>query len=168
MQGVTPIFNAEGPDQSGRYSVVVGLVWSLSMSKVAESFYNSSVTLARKPPKPTIHDQISHMLSKDPNALAAFLGLRVWINEQGEHVLVSVVAEDRTASEIMVRKKAAMRARAQMARFISEAMVSDAVIQGGESLDYYPDASNKPFNESEFKMMIEARSRERTESECGI
>ena len=40
LQGTTPIFNAEGPDDEGNYTVVVGLVWSPRSTLVAESVYN--------------------------------------------------------------------------------------------------------------------------------
>jgi len=158
LQGASPVFNAEGP-VDGSYTVVVGLVWSGKFTKIAESLYNPSVKIPIGKKTLTVKDQIKEMLKKSPDSLAATMGVRVWRNENGERVVVSFAAANNIGSPIIAKKKTSMRGRSQIAQFISEAIVSEGNMGGGEQLNYYEDGSSEAFNEEKFKQDITARSK---------
>ncbi len=160
LQGATPVFNAEGPNADGHYTVVVGLAWSMNLARIADSLFNPNTETEPLSPGDTIREQIERMLDHDPSALAGFQGVRIWRNELGQPVLVSAVAEERTGNVVIVRRKAALRARAQMARFIAENIESQSTLEGGETFDLAGGNQGQAFDESEFNERISAKSKE--------
>jgi len=158
LQGTSPIFNAEGPS-SGEYLVVVGLVWSPNMAKVAEAMYNPTVSLEPGKPKPPIREQIKNMLSGNPESLASTMGVRVWRDENGDRTVVSFAAASGKGSPTIAKKKSALRARAQMAQFIAENVVSAGGLSGNETLISFDDDSVEAFNEEDFNQTITAKAK---------
>ena len=156
LQGATPIFNAEGPGDDGKYSVVVGIVWSGKSTRVAESVYNPTVS----PPQGnknsfSIQDRLN---SLSDDELAATLGVRIWWDENGLPVIVSFAQAKGTGSSTIAKKKTATRARTQIAQFVAEQIVSSATETGGEEFHYYDDGSHEAFDQSRFDMSIQSRS----------
>ncbi len=160
LQGATPVFNAEGPNIDGHYTVVVGLAWSMNLAGIAESLLNPNMETATLSPGDSVREQIGQMLSSEPNALSAFQGVRIWRNELGQPVLVSAAAEERSGNVVIVRRKAALRARAQMARFVAENIESRSALEGGETFDLTSGEKSKAFDESEFNERITAKSKQ--------
>ncbi|MDB4409592.1 hypothetical protein N9235_02115 [Gammaproteobacteria bacterium] len=159
LQGTSPIFNAEGPSDDG-YSVVVGIVWSPNMAKVAEAMYNPSASLPPGMKKPTINKQIEDMLASNPDTLASTMGVRVWRNEKGELTVVSFAAESVKKSPTIAKKKSAMSARAQMAQFISESVVSNSSLSGNETIMAFDDESTETYDEEKFEQTISAKAKD--------
>jgi hypothetical protein len=159
LQGTSPIFNAEGPSDGG-YSVVVGMVWSPNMTKVAEAMYNPSVSLPPGKEKTTINQQIEDMLASNPGALASTMGVRIWRNEKGERTVVSFAAESGKGSPTIAKKKSAIRARAQMAQFIAESVVSNTSLSGNETIMTFDDETTETYDEEMFKQTISAKAKD--------
>ena len=156
LQGATPIFNAEGPGDDGKYSVVVGIVWSGKSTKVAESVYNPTV----EPPQGkknslSIQDRL---IALSDNELAATLGVRMWWDEEGLPVILSFAQAKGTGSSIIAKKKTASRARAQVEQFVAEQIASASTTSGGEDFRYYDDGTHEAFDQSKFDMQIQANS----------
>jgi hypothetical protein len=158
IQGASPIFNAEGPVSGGKYSVVVGMVWSANFTKIAESMYNPSVQIPLGKKALPVKEQIDQMLKNSPDSLAASMGVRVWRNERGERALVSYAAALDQGSPIIAKNKTTMRARSQIAQFIGEQIASKGFMGGGEETHFYDDSS-EAFDNKRFEQEITARSK---------
>lgn len=159
LQGATPIFNAEGPVGED-YLVVVGLVWSPTMTRVAESMYNPSAKTPKGKPSRPIKDQIDDLIENEKlNGIASTMGVRVWRDENGDRVVVSFAAESGVGSTAIAKKKSGLRARSQIAQFISENVTSDGVLSGDETLVYFDDGGLEAFDQTSFQQEIKATSR---------
>jgi hypothetical protein len=159
LQGATPIFNAEGPNSDGMYSVGVGIVWSSRMALVAESMYNSDVEYARGKPGLSIRDQLKRQFAKNPNFFAATNGVRVWRNEKGERIVVSFASVELKRSTSIASKKSGMIARSMVAQFVSEAVTSNSELEGGEVVTDFNDGSTESVNTEQFQTKIKANSK---------
>jgi hypothetical protein len=156
LQGATPIFNAEGPNDEGKYVVAVGIVWSGKSARVAESVYNPTVAPPQgKKNALTIKNQLDNLSDEE---LAATLGVRVWWDEEGLPVIVSFAQAKGTGSTIIAKKKTAQRARHQIAQFVAENIVAETSQTGGDVLDYYEEGSHQSFDKEEFRMEIRSRA----------
>lgn len=156
LQGATPIFNAEGPDDEGNYSVSVGIVWSGKSTKVAESVYNPTVAPPQgKRNSMSIQNRLNSL--KD-DELAATLGVRIWWDEEGLPVILSFAQAKGSGSSTIAKKKTATRARTQIAQFVAEQIESSTRESGGEEFRYYDDGTHEAFDQSTFEMNIQSRS----------
>ena len=156
LQGATPIFNAEGPNDEGKYTVVVGIVWSGKSTRVAESVYNPTVASPQgKKNALTIQDRLDNLSDEE---LAATLGVRIWWDEEGLPVIVSFAQAKGTGSTTIAKKKTAARARTQIAQFVAEQIESEASEKGGEEFHYYDDGSHQAFDQGAFEMSIQSRA----------
>jgi len=156
LQGATPIFNAEGPNDDGKYTVVVGIVWSGKSTRVAESVYNPTI----EPPQGkknslSIQDRL---IALSDNELAATLGVRMWWDEEGLPVILSFAQVKGTGSNTIAKKRTASRARIQIEQFVAEQIASEATTSGGEDFRYYDDGTHEAFDQSKFAMQIQASS----------
>ena len=156
LQGATPIFNAEGPNENGKYVVAVGIYWSGKSTLVAESVYNPTVAPPQgKKNALTIKNQLDNLSDED---LAATLGVRIWWDEEGLPVIVSFAQAKGTGSTIIAKKKTAQRARHQIAQFVAENIVAKTSQAGGEVLDNFVEGSHESSDIEEFKLEISSRA----------
>ncbi len=160
LQGAAPIFNAEGPSGDD-YLVVVGIVWSPVMTRIAEAMYNPSAKAPKGKPGRSVKDRVASLLAADStlNGINATMGVRVWRNEDGERVVVSFAAESGLGSSAIAKKKSALRARTQIAQFISENITSDGILGGDETTVYFDDGEMEAFDQTSFSQKIEATAR---------
>jgi len=157
LQGTTPIFSAEGPNDDGKYTVVVGLVWSAKSTRLAESMYNPTV----KPPTNsrkllTIREQINNLPEE---VLASSMGVRIFWDEKGKPALVSFASTRGSGNPMIAKKKTGLRAQTQMAQFISENIVSSDTLEGDETADTFTDGTDSVFNNDVFQSKIIAKSK---------
>ena len=156
LQGASTIFTAEG-DSDGDYTVVVGIVWSFKSAKVAESIYNPTAPVPKgKKNLLTIKDRLKK-LSDDK--LAASMGVRIWWDEKGKPVVLSFAATDGKGLKSIAKKKTSLKARNQIAQFVSEIVESDANNNINETIQAYNDDSIAGFDNSVFEEKIKARSK---------
>jgi hypothetical protein len=154
LQGTTPIFNAEGTNDQGKYVVAVGIVWSGKSARVAESVYNKTVA----PPQGnknalTIQDRLDNLSDKE---LAATLGVRVWWDEEGLPVVVSFAQAKGTGSTLIAKDKTYGYAAGQITAFVAEQIVFSGYDKIDQEIHYYDDDSHTAFNLSEYQMKIDA------------
>ena len=161
IQGATPIFNAEGP-VDGEYTVVVGIVWSPKLTRVAEAMYNPYAEIPIAKPGQPIKEQIQRLVdnAKDGAGIDATMGIRVWRDENGERVVLSFAAASGVGSKAIAKKKTALQARAQIAQFIGENVLSDGILSGNETVAGFDDESLGAFDESSFEQKIQAKARD--------
>ena len=156
LQGASTIFTAEG-ESDGVYSVTVGIVWSFKSAAIAEAIYNPTIPLPQgKKNLLSIKDRIQN-LSNDK--LAATMGTRIWWDEDGSPVVVSFAATDGKGLKSIAKKKTALKAKTQIAQFVSEIIESDAENNIDETMQAYDDDSMIGFNNSNFEERIKSRSK---------
>ncbi len=156
LQGAGTIFTAEGY-VDGDYSVVVGLAWSFKSAKIAESIYNPNISTPKGSKNLlTITSRLKKLSDKK---LAATTGIRTWWDENGNPVILSFSSTDSRGLKSIIKKKTALRARANIGQFVSEIVESDANEKGGEIMQSYDDDSIEAFDDSKFREEINARSK---------
>jgi len=156
LQGVGTIFTAEGNSYDS-YTIVVGMVWSFKSAAVAEAIYNPSTPLPQGKKNPlSIKDRLKK-LSNDQ--LAATMGTRIWWDENGRPVIVSFAATDGKGLQSIAKSKTSLKAKTQIAQFVSEIVESDSENNTDETMQAYGDGTIASFNNSEFNSKITARSK---------
>ena len=157
LQGTTPIFNAEGPDDEGHYHVVAGLVWSPRSTLVAESVYNPTMAPPVGPKKSLSILQRLNALSDEE--LAGSLGLRIWWDQKGQPVILSFGQAKGTGSSALARKSSGAIAQNQVTKFVSEQIASKNSYAASEDTRYYEDDSYEAFDDTKFQALIESTSK---------
>ena len=156
LQGVTPIFNAEGSNFNNDYVVAVGIVWSGKSARVAESVYNPTVAPPQgKKSALTIKDRLDNLSDEE---LAATLGVRIWWDEEGLPVVVSFAQAKGTGSTLIARDKTEGLARGQIALFVAEQITSSGFDKIDQEIHFYDDGSHTPFNLSAYQQKILAKA----------
>tara|TARA_Y100000389_G_C17440484_1_gene508274 strand:- start:605 stop:1951 length:1347 start_codon:yes stop_codon:yes gene_type:complete len=154
LQGTTPIFNAEGPDDEGHYTVVVGLVWSPRSTLVAESVYNPTSPPPLGPKKSMSIAQRLDALSDEE--IAGTLGLRIWWDEEGQPIIMSFGQAKGTGSSALSRKQSGMIALGQVSQFVAEQIASENAYAASEDTRYFEDGAFEAFDDSKFQANIVA------------
>jgi hypothetical protein len=158
LQGTTPIFNAEGPDDEGQYYVSVGIVWSPRSTLVAESIYNPTIAPPSGPKKAlSVQDRIVALSDEE---LAGTLGLRIWWDQDGLPVIVSFGQASGAGFKAVAKKTSGLIAQAQITQFIAEQIASETYFSAKQDTRFYKDNDSfEAFDESKFNALIEANSK---------
>jgi len=157
LQGTTPIFNAEGPDDYGEYYVSVGIVWSPRSTLVAESIYNPTIA----PPSGTkkalsVQDRVIALSDEE---LAGTLGLRIWWDQDGLPVILSFGQASGAGFKAIAKKTSALIANSQITQFIAEQIASETFFSAKQDTRFYKDDTFEAFDASKFNALIEANSK---------
>ncbi len=123
--GVTPLYATEG-EEEGAYQVLVGVIWSPKLNRLAMSLLNDEYSIQPvKRGKP-----LSEAIPADQLALLSTIGTRIVIDEHGDYVVMAYgQAQPRRTSHHRIpvalhqaKQIAANRARAAMINFIKEGL----------------------------------------------
>ena len=157
LQGTTPIFTAEGPDDEGQYTVVVGIVWSPRSTLVAESIYNPTVAPPRGPKKLlSVQDRLNALSDEE---LAGSLGLRIWWDQDGLPVIISFGQVSGKGNKTLAKKNSTSIAFLQVTQFISEQIESENFYAANQDTRYYEDGSYEAFDDGKFQSAIRGGSK---------
>lgn len=126
ISGASIVFQNEGYDDRGNYVVLVGIVWSRHMHLVARSLKDPEIQIPDARPGQPIREVLAMQLAEDPNYLAKFDGIRIWRDENGQRVVVSVASHDRGSEDFITEQKNQLLARTRIARFAAELISSGA------------------------------------------
>ncbi|OCC14202.1 putative periplasmic protein [Dissulfuribacter thermophilus] len=168
VQGTQTIQTFEGSYHNG-YQVVVITLWSLNMQRMVDTMVEGRgpAPLPRKRAK----QEVLAQLPSDPSQLACLSGVRVFINQHGEHVLlafgqagVKVIGGRKDKAYALAGKKARLRAMAAVRSFMGERVFFAATEDMMEVLAQYLDeATGEGSDEyhaiSKFQEKIEAVAR---------
>ena len=155
VQGTQVIQTFEGSYKDG-YKVVVITLWSQNLQKLVDSMLagTSPYELSRKSAKKEVVAQ----LPKNPKELACMTGVRTFINQDGEHVLlafgqagVEVVGGRKDMAYELAGKKARLRAMAAVRNFMGEKVAFQANEELAEVLALYADEYDGGEGEQEYK-----------------
>jgi hypothetical protein len=132
--GAAPIYTAEGPTRNG-YGVLVGIVISSNMQKIARAFSDPNIKLSAAAPEAPVTNQIADRYKADPAFLAATEGVRVMTDEHGERVLVCFAGVAETGDNMTTEKEAENSCRKRIAQFVAEQIVVKDGGKGGFAYD---------------------------------
>lgn len=124
--GATPLYSTEEKSKNNEYQVLVGVIWSPKLNRLAMSLFNDEYNIPLVAPGKILTDQ----LPLDKLMLLGTVGTRIVIDENGQYAVMAYgQAQPRRSS--LSRRQAALhqakqiaanRARAQLVNFIREGM----------------------------------------------
>ncbi len=141
VQGTQVIQTFEGSYRGG-YQVKVVTLWSQNMQKMVDSMLSGSAPngMTRKNAKA----EVTRQLPEDPNQMAILTGVRSYINQEGENVLlavgqsgVEITGGRKDIAYERAGKKARLRAMAAMRNFMGEKVAFEANEELAEILALY-------------------------------
>lgn len=159
LQGASTLFNTEGPDTDGMYSVVVGLAWSENYANIVASIVDPSKPAQMGKPADTILNQIDRNIATDPSWLSKQQGIRVMRNETGERALVSFYNVERKGAKYRYQNTAKDSARSQIIGFVSSKLASNHLLNQAQTSDYNDDGTINAYNQDAFtaRVSLEAK-----------
>ncbi|MCG2775207.1 MAG: hypothetical protein L6406_05935 [Desulfobacterales bacterium] len=141
VQGTQIIQSFEGSYQNN-YQVVVITLWSQNLQRLVDSMSQGTAPggLSRKQAKKKVASQ----LPEDPKELSCLTGVRAYIDQNGEHVLLSfgqagveVLGGRKDKAFELAGKKARLRAMAAMRTFMGEKIAFSSTEELKEVLALY-------------------------------
>jgi len=155
VQGTQVIQSFEGSYHKN-YQVVVITLWSLNLQRMVDSMQRG--TAPKSLPRRQAKKELVKQLPKDPNELACLTGVRAYINQEGEHVLlafgqagVRVLGGREDKAFELAGKKARLRAMAAIRTFMGEKVAFTASEKLREVLALYVDESQEGEGAQEYK-----------------
>ncbi|BBO83091.1 hypothetical protein DSCO28_36570 [Desulfosarcina ovata subsp. sediminis] len=155
VQGTQIIQTFEGSYRGG-YRVIVVTLWSQNMQKLVDSMIsgNSPNCLTRKNAKA----EVTKQLPEDPMQMAILAGVRSYINQDGENVLlafgqsgVEIIGGREDMAYERAGKKARLRAMAAMRNFMGEKVAFQANEELAEVLALYADEYDGGNGDQDYK-----------------
>lgn len=141
VQGTQVIQSFEA-SYKGNYQVVVITLWSQNLQRLVESMQRGTAPMELSIKK--AKKEVTRQLPEDPNELACLTGVRAYINQDGEHVLlafgqagVEVLGGREDKAFELAGKKARLRAMAAMRTFMGEKIAFSATEELAEVLALY-------------------------------
>ena len=132
--GAAPIYTAEGPTRNG-YAVLVGIVISENMRKIARAIVDPSLKLAADDPDLPIAAQLAQRAKTDPLFLTSTEGVRVMTDEKGQKTLVCFAGVPESGDSMITQKEAQLSCQGRIAQFVAEQVVTDSRRSGGQAVD---------------------------------
>lgn len=139
--GITPVYNNEAK-VDGAYQVIVGVVWSPKLNRLAQGLFNRTYAMKKVTPGKSVNELLS-----DSKLLLSTYGTRITVDENGDYIVLAYAqaaprntSPSRRASAIHDAKEVASnRARALMTNYIREGMELSNREQSGELLREFDD-----------------------------
>lgn len=168
VQG-TQIIQAFEGSYHGNYQIVVITLWSKNLAQMVKIMESGAAPMKLAPKR--AKENILQQLPENDDALACLTGVRVFINQRGEHVLlafgqsgVDVIGGRLDKAYELADDKARLRAMAAIRQFMGERVAFTATEELSEVLALY--ASNYERGEgeqayhavSQFNQMIQAEA----------
>ena len=168
VQGSQVIQSFEGSYHKN-YQVVVITLWSQNLQKMVDSMLSGSAPYGLEGKK--AKTEITSQLPKDSNKLACMSGVRAYINQHGEHVLlafgqagVEVIGGREDKAYEKAGKKARLRALASMRTFMGEKVAFIANEELAEALALYADEYKGGEGSQEYKSISQFQEKIRAVS----
>ena len=167
VQGSQVIASFEG-SYHGNYQVAVITLWSQNLQRLVQSMRSGSAPLGL--PRKEAKEELLKQLPDDPNELCCLTGVRAYINQDGEHTLltfgqagVNVVGEREDKAFEKAGKKARLRAMAALRSFMGETVAFKSTEKLRELLalyaNEYQEGQQNYTSISRFQEMIETEAK---------
>lgn len=158
--GAFTVVQCEGPSQEdgGKYHVLTGLIWTPKLAGIAETIWNSTLTVQREAPQAPVRQQFEAIKADNPDWLAYTLGARVFTDENGERVVVGFGVAPQTSLMPADRSRASLAAMAAIQRFVSERLVANTRSREAYEKRGMSDGSTRSFNLDAFNEEVKAQA----------
>ena len=162
VSGAFTAIQCEGPsaEDEGRYSVLVGLIWSPILQKIAESIWDNSLRLPPAPPGMSLKDRFASFSAENVDWMAYSNGARVFTDENGNRVVVGFGVAPRTTLSSADQGRARLQAMAAIQRFLGEKVVARSTEQKRFEHRAFTDDTDTSFDSSNYATQIDAVSKE--------
>ncbi|GJE56738.1 hypothetical protein [Methylobacterium thuringiense] len=158
--GAFTVVQCEGPSQEdgGKYHVLTGLIWTPKLAGIAETIWNSTLTIQREAPQPPVRQQFEAIKTENPDWLAYTMGARVFTDENGERVVVGFGVAPQTSLMPADRSRASLSAMAAIQRFVSERLLANTKALEAYEKRGMSDNSTQSFNLDKFNEEVKAQA----------
>ncbi len=160
--GATTVIQCEGPARSdgtataGKYEVLVGVVWSPRLLRIARIIANPELALQPGKDRRSLARRFAQFDRRNPNWMAMTLGSRVWTDENGEMVVVGFGAAPATSIKSIDEGRARIDAVAAITRFASESIATTDVKSGAFAFSRMKDGSTRALDATAFEQHIKS------------
>ena len=160
--GAFTMVQCEGPsaEEDGRYSVLLGMIWSPTLAKVAESIWNPAVVVQAAAPDLPLGERFATLSKENPDWMAFTSGARVFTNEKGERVVVGFGVAPKSSLMVADKDRARLSAYAAIQRFLGEKLVADSENHKQFEQRDYADKSSASFDTSNYQAHISTVSKD--------
>jgi hypothetical protein len=116
----------EGPStgDAGKYSALVGLVWSPALQKLAETIWDPGTKAPPATPDVSLAEHFDQFSKKDPDWMWVTDGARILTDEHGDRIVVGFGVAPTTSLAAADQARARLHALAAIQRFVGEKIVS--------------------------------------------
>ncbi|PYF04147.1 hypothetical protein BJ122_104126 [Rhodopseudomonas faecalis] len=160
--GAFSAVQCEGPstEDSGKYAVLVGLIWSPKLQAIAEAIWDPSIIIPPAPPKVRLKSQFDEMAAVNPDWMAYTEGVRVYTDEKGSRVVVGFGVAPKTSLASADHGRARLHGLAAIQRFLGEKIVARSSASNRFERREFSDDSATSFDTSEYNSQITAVSKD--------
>jgi hypothetical protein len=160
--GAFTVAQCEGPStgDQGKYSILVGLIWSPELQRVAETIWNPALKLPPAQGGVPLAKQFEGFAAENPDWLAYTEGVRVFTNEKGERVVVGFGVAPKTSLASADQARARLLAQAAIQRFLGENITARSADAERFARQDYSDESVASFDYSTYESTIKAVSKD--------
>jgi hypothetical protein len=160
--GAFTAVQCEGPssEDDGKYSVLVGLVWSPRLQKIAEAIWDPSAKIEAVSPNASLKTQFEKNSAINADWMAYTEGARVYTDENGNRVVVGFGVAPRTSLASADQSRARLQALAAIQRFLGEKIVAQNSEKKRFEWREFADESATSFDTSEYSSQINAVSKD--------
>ena len=169
VQGAQIIQAFEG-SYHNHYQVVVITLWSHNLQRLVDSM--SQGTAPKGLPRRKAKTEVTSQLPEDPKELSCLIGVRAYINQNGEHVLLSfgqsgveVLGGRKDKAFELANKKARLRAMAAMRTFMGEKIAFSSTEELKEALALYAEEYQGEEDVQDYRSISQFHERIRAVSE---
>lgn len=113
---------ADGSQTSGRYEVLVGMIWSYKLAYEALAMTTPGIGAVPAKGGKSLNERFAEMSAADPDWMTSVLGLRIFPDENGERVLVGFASVPASALKNADISMAKLIATDWISRFAGEAI----------------------------------------------
>lgn len=158
--GAFTVVQCEGPSQedSGKYHVLTGLIWTPKLAGVAETIWNPTLKIQPESPQAPVRQQFEAIKAANPDWLAYTMGARVFTDENGERVVVGFGVAPQTSLMPADRSRAHLAAMAAIQRFVSERVLAKTKSVEAYEKRGMSDGSTQSFNLDTFNDEVKAQA----------
>jgi hypothetical protein len=148
----------EGPStgDAGKYSVLVGLVWSPVLQKLAETIWDSTTKAPPAAPDVSLAEHFDQFSRKDPDWMWVTDGARIFTDERGDRIVVGFGVAPTTSLAAADQARARLHALTAIQRFVGEKIVSTQSEKNRFEQQELMDASATSFDQSVYENSIKA------------
>lgn len=162
ISGAFTAVQCEGPSEQddGAYSLLVGLIWSPKLARVAETIWNPTAPAIKNQPYRPLREQFEAFKKDNPEWLAYANGARVFTDENGHPVIVGFGVAPRSSLMSADQSRANLMAVAAIQRYVGEMVAADDGIKSDFSHRKYLDGNTQNLDMDAYNLAIALKAKQ--------